>query len=105
MMAGFDPDELKTASLCEGFDFTRGIPVLRIDALPAARRQPPMVGGRRFEDEGFALYDLEHDPQQMRKLRDPAVEGRLYAGLMDYLVALDTPVEAYRWHGLDRPAG
>jgi arylsulfatase A-like enzyme len=105
MMAGFDPDELKTASLCEGFDFTRGIPVLRIDALPAARRQPPMVGGRRFEDEGFALYDLEHDPQQMRKLRDPAVEGRLYAGLMDYLVALDTPVEAYRWYGLDRPAG
>lgn len=99
MRAPFELRELATATLAPPFDFTRGAPLLRIAALPDAKRVP-LHDKQGYEDKGFALYDLEDDPGQMRPIRDAEVEARLYAGLMNYLGQLDTPAEAYGWYGL-----
>lgn len=57
----FSSAEMQTAQLVEAFDFTKGMPVLKIDALMDARRIP-MHDGERFQDVGTRLYDLEADP-------------------------------------------
>lgn len=98
MVWPFSVGELQTATLSPPFDFTRGIPLLRVDALRDARRPPNLNG--TFEDQGFRLYDLGSDPQQLAPIRDPDVEARLYEGLQAYMKAHDAPAGYYDWLGL-----
>ena len=100
MREPFALSELRTAKLSEPFDFTKGVPLLKIDALNDAHRVP-MHDGQTFEDQGFALYDLAVDPKQERPTSDGAIEAKLYAGLQEILKGLDTPKEAYGWYGLE----
>ncbi len=52
-----------TAKLTPPFDFTKDMPMLRIDALKDARRIP-MQDGKKFDPGvGTTLYDLATDPQ------------------------------------------
>ncbi len=53
----------------EPFDFTKGAPVLRYDALANAQRGP-ILDGTGFADIGTALFDLANDPRQEAPLRD-----------------------------------
>ena len=99
MRAPFDLEELRTAQLAPPFDFTKGLPLLKIDALAHAKRVPNH-DGQTFEDQGFALYDLAADPRQERPLRKPDVEMRLYDALEEALRALDAPEEVYGWYQL-----
>ncbi|WP_454855269.1 sulfatase [Rhizobium binxianense] len=92
----FSIEELKTARLSAPFDFTRGVPVMRIDALPGAERT-----SGPFHDIGFRLYDMENDPGQRNPIRDDEVEARLYKGLRAYMRRHDTPSEYYDWLGLE----
>lgn len=101
MTAPFTPEELKTARLFPAFDFTKEIPLLAIDATSDAKR-PPNNDGVAFTDLGTRLYDLARDPAQERPIDDPATTARLRAGMQAELRAHDTPVEFYRWYGLDR---
>ena len=96
LAAPFSEAELRTARLHPPFDFTRGMPVLQVDALIGAARPPG-----RFDDPGFRLYDLETDPGQQAPIRDAAVEARLYTGLRRYMQTHDAPPEYDRWLGLD----
>ena len=95
----FSEEELRTAQLHPAFDFTRGIPVLQIDALMGVARPPG-----RFDDPGFRLYDLKADPDELQPIRDAAVEAQLYAGLHRYMKAHDAPAEYYAWLGLEDEA-
>jgi arylsulfatase A-like enzyme len=93
------PAELRTAELVREFDFTKEMPVLKIDALRDARRIPN-VDGRLFENNGTRLYDLASDPQQTRPLRNPPVEKRLGKGITEVLRAHDAPPELLARYGL-----
>jgi arylsulfatase A-like enzyme len=95
----FAPEELRTAALAEPFDFTKGAPVLRYDALPNAMRAP-MHDFRGFGDIGTVLFDLVDDPRQERPQRDEEVEARLRAGIAAVLAAHDAPGELLARYGV-----
>ena len=91
--------ELQTASLVNNFDFTKQMPLLRIDALSDSRRIPN-VDKRLFENLGTQLFDLRSDPGQVAPIDDPDTEARLRAGIVAMLRAHDAPGELYSRYGL-----
>ncbi|MCT7378154.1 sulfatase [Chelativorans salis] len=100
MIAPFAVDELRTARLVPPFDFTKGAPLLGIDALKDAKRVPNN-DGFGYEDLGTRLYDLKRDPRQRDPVTDPKVSEALYRELVQELKAHDTPAEVYRWYELN----
>ncbi|TWA49878.1 arylsulfatase A-like enzyme [Sinorhizobium medicae] len=96
----FTPEELKTSALTAGFNFTKNMPVLRIDALRDARRIPNNDRVGWSVDLGTTLYDLHLDRTQMRPFRDSEIELRLSEGIRSVLIAHDAPEEYYRRYGL-----
>lgn len=100
MNGQFSVQELRTAELAPGFDFTKGAPVLSIAALPDAPRVP-LNDGLGFEDVGTRLYDLTNDPGQTAPIDDTEITARLLQGAIAVLQDHDTPEEVYRWYGLD----
>jgi arylsulfatase A-like enzyme len=96
----FTAAEIKTARLAGPFDFTKEMPLLKIDALKDARRIP-MHDDKFFDpDVGTTLYDLERDPKQIKPFRDAQQEERLMRGIATVLSAHDTPPELYSRYGL-----
>lgn len=94
MTGPFEPRELRTAALDPGFDFTKGAPVLRIDALSDAKRVP-MNDGLGWGDDETMLFDLRSDPRQERPFRDAGVEERLYGEIARILREHDAPREVF----------
>ena len=95
----FSPEELRTAALAEPFDFTKGAPVLRYEALPDAQRAP-VQDGTGFADVGTVLFDLRQDPRQETPMRNDGVEARLKAGIRAEAEAHDAPDEFLARFGL-----
>ena len=96
----FSGAEMRTAKLAGPFDFTKSMPLLRIDALKDARRIP-MHDGKKFDPGvGTTLYDLATDPQQLRPFRDAAIERRFLRGIANVLAAHDAPPEFYGRYGV-----
>jgi hypothetical protein len=94
---------MRTSQLAGPFDFTKEMPILKIDALKDARRIP-IHDNKRFDPGvGTTLYDLQDDPKQMKPFRDPRLEERITAGIHDVLAAHDTPPEFYVRYGLKHP--
>lgn len=100
MSGFFTPKELRTATLSPGFDFTKGVPLLSIAALPDAKRVP-MNDGLAFEDIGTRLFDLAADPAQRSPISDEEITNRLIRQAIVILKQHDTPSEVFRWYGLD----
>lgn len=100
MSEPFTVEELRTARLVSAFDFTKGVPLLGIDALKDAKRVPNN-DGIGFADLGTRLYDLTTDPGQKQPVNNPAVMERLYSEMIRELRVHDTPQEVYRWYELD----
>jgi len=99
----FSGAEMKTMALTPPFDFTKGMPILRIDALKDARRIP-MHDGKKFDPGvGTTLYDLSVDPKQVRPFRDPEIERRFHAGIAQMLKLHDAPAEIYTRYQVQRP--
>jgi len=91
----FSAAEMKTAVMAAPFDFTKGMPVMRVEALKDARRIP-IHDNKRFDpDVGTTLYDLATDPRQAQPFRDAALERRFHAGIAHELRAHDAPQEIY----------
>jgi hypothetical protein len=90
----FTPAEMRTARLVEPFGFTKGMPLLKIDALMDARRIP-IHDGETFQDTGTRLYDLEADPRQERPFRNAQIEVRLREEIATELAAHDCPTEIF----------
>jgi hypothetical protein len=100
----FTAEEMKTSELAEPFDFTKDMPILKIDALKDARRIP-IHDQKAFDPEiGTTLYDLKHDPKQEQPFRDAALEARLRSGISAVLRAHDSPPEFYMRYGLPNAA-
>lgn len=89
----FEPTEFEGARLVDPFDFTKGLPMLRLPARRDAKR-PPMQGGG-IDDAVTVLYDTETDPGQMTPIEAPDVERRLIRAMLGIMRAHDAPPEAY----------
>lgn len=96
----FTSKELRTAELAPPFDFTKGVPILSIAALPDAKRVP-MNDGLAFGDVGTRLFDIQADPKQETELDKPDVAERLIRSAVAVLEDHDTPAEVYRWYGIE----
>ncbi len=89
----FAPAEFEGARLADPFDFSKGLPMLRLPARRDAKRPPTQGGG--FEDAITVLYDTQADPGQTTPLALPEVEQRLTQNMLAIMRAHDAPPEAY----------
>ena len=90
MRGFFSLDELSSATLDEGFSFTKGVPVLRTE-------------GHVFTDPyafGTLLFDLQSDPRQQHPLVDDETERRMATALVQMLGQSDAPGSQYERLGL-----
>lgn len=99
----FSVDELKTAELALGFNFTKGVPVLSIEAPPKGAHVPKS-GAEFFGHTQTQLFDLSTDPEQLSPIDDECVTKRLLEGAVQIMKAHDTPSEVYEWYGLNAHA-
>jgi arylsulfatase A-like enzyme len=90
MRARFRPEDLREATLTDGFTFTKGVPLLKVAGTP--------VGNPWWH--GSLLFDLQNDPQQQHPLRDDELELRLCGLMVDLMRANDAPAEQYERLGL-----
>lgn len=95
----FTARELNQATLHPGFDFTQGMPLLKIPAIKDAKR-PPMQGGG-FDDTQTVLYDLVADPNQNTPFRDAGTEALFCASITQAMAAHDAPPELFARFGLE----
>lgn len=90
----FTVEELKSASLVGPFDFTKGVPLLRIAHRSKADTKTHSYHfPEKMEDTNTVLYDLETDPGQTVPIRDPEVIARLNAELFRQMAENDAPAE------------
>lgn len=90
----FTAAELSSAELRAPFEFTDGMPVLKVPARDDAKR-PPMQGGALAEPHN-ALYDLETDAEQRSPVALPAVEAGMVAAMKRLMERNEAPAELYR---------
>lgn len=93
----FTVEELKSASLVGPFDFTKGVPLLRIAHRSKADTKTHSYHfPEKMEDTNTVLYDLEADPGQTVPISDPEVIARLNAELFRHMAENDAPAETVR---------
>lgn len=100
----FTTDELRTATLSPPFDFTKGVPVLKVSGhakSPMYRNQ----GMSYFQDTETILFDTKKDPEQRLPISSPEIEARLVGQMLALMRANDAPPEAYTRLGLEPTAG
>ncbi|MEX0745140.1 MAG: hypothetical protein WD118_06020, partial [Phycisphaeraceae bacterium] len=98
MRGPFAPRELAVGNvaLCDGFSFTKGCSLMKIEARAAQGAGPV--------HEGHRLYDLASDPEQTRPITDPAVEAGMIEHLNRLMTEVDAPAEQYQRLGLSADA-
>jgi Sulfatase len=90
MRGFFTPRELGSAELHPGFDFTKGMPVLR-------------TAGHVYTNPyafGTLLFDLQNDPQQQNPLVDDDLELRMATALVETLRESEAPESQFQRLGL-----
>jgi hypothetical protein len=99
----FTPEELSTATLAPPFLFTKGVPLLRVPVTP---RSPMYTnyGPGALVDRETVLFDLQADPEQLRPVHNPEIEGRLSGLMAELMTATEAPDEAFARIGLERAA-
>ena len=97
--------DLRDAALTEAFEFTDGVPVLKLPARRNSSGQPtghPGQGG--YDDTATVLYDLAVDPAQAKPIEDDAVVRRLEKSMIEILTRNEAPPEAFTRLGLSAPS-
>ena len=95
----FEIRELERAALTRAFNFTKGAPLLRVPALPDAKRSPRQGG---FADAETVLYDLATDPAQETPVESPETVERIESLLIAEMAAHEAPAELYERFSLTR---
>ena len=98
----FTTDELRTATLSPPFDFTKGVPVLKVSGhakSPMYRNQ----GMSFFQDTETVLFDTKNDPEQRTPISSPEIVTRLVEQMLALMRVNDAPPEAYVRLGLGAP--
>jgi len=97
----FSVEELKNMSIAPPFDFTQGVPVMKVPVIPESpyfKRHGPGV----LIDCGNRLFDLNNDPTQTIPIHDSEVENRLICKMIEIMDANDAPEELYSRFDLAR---
>ena len=90
MRCMFSVDEMRTATLMQGFSFTKETPLMRIDSVS------DKSGDTTLENNlGTALYDLKNDPKQEHPIQDSVVEERMISNMIRLMKENDAPSEQY----------
>ena len=93
----FTVEELKSASLVGPFDFTKGVPLLRIAHKSKANTKTHSYHfTEKMLDTNTVLHDLETDPGQTTPIDDPAVVQRLNDALFRLMAENDAPQETVK---------
>jgi hypothetical protein len=93
----FSLDEMRSASMVPPFDFTKGVPLLRIaHQSKVGTKTHSFHFPEMMEDTNTVIYDLETDPGQTTPISDPAVLERLNAELFRLMAENDAPEEVIR---------
>lgn len=89
----FSLDEMRTMQWHKGFDFTKGCPVMKIDASA--------FQNAKAHDFGTLLFDTENDPKQLNPMNDPEIEAMMIDKMVKLMKANDAPPEQYKRLGLE----
>ena len=90
----FSVEELKTAQMHQGFTFTRGVPVMKIEAGVNGR-----TANNQQEGEDL-LFDLQEDREQMHPLADEEKKRELLEKMKRLMIENDAPKEAFKRYGI-----
>ena len=101
MVTRFSVEELRESSLAAPFNFTKGVPLLKIPSTPKSPQYARHGAGAQF-DTNTALYDVVEDPYQENKLDDPEVTERLVRLMVKLMQKNDAPIETYRRFDLEK---
>ena len=85
----FSNEELQTATLHKPFDFTKDIPLLKINRI----ERKTDGGYKGFEDTKSALYNLQNDPGQLTPLVDEKKSNEYQQMMIDIINEYDPPKE------------
>jgi arylsulfatase A-like enzyme len=94
MRSMFKPEELQNTEIAPPFTFTKGCPVMKIEAKTLLS----------FYNYGTRLYNLEDDPDQQAPLDDPQREAEILTILRTKMRESDTPEDQLIRLGIP-PAG
>jgi len=97
----FTTEELRAATLVAPFDFTDGVPVLRVPHLDDIGEAGFAAAARRPRNS--PLHDLLDDPRQEHAVENAEVEARLVSTLHAHFVRHDAPSEMFVHYGLTPP--
>jgi arylsulfatase A-like enzyme len=95
MRSRFSVEEMRTMTIAPPFSFTKGAPVMKIEAIPGFQTG---TGQRQF---GARLYDVLKDPAQENPLKDKKIEERMIRLLVELMKKNDCPQEQFIRMGLD----
>ncbi len=96
----FSVEELRNLSLGRTFDFTKGVPLMKIPVIPESpffKRHGPGV----LIDCHTCLFDLKNDPEQMTPIKNLQIEEKLIQKMIKMMRANDAPDELYKRFGLE----
>ncbi|MDD3253424.1 MAG: sulfatase [Lachnospiraceae bacterium] len=96
MRSLFSVEEMRTAELMPGFSFTKGTPLMKINAMEDTSGDTTMKSSL-----GTVLYDLKQDPYQMHPIRDEEKEAELQAAMIALMKENDAPSEQYERLGFN----
>ncbi len=101
MRGQFSVKEMQNTELHQGFDFTKGMPLMKIKSRDDSKRVPNhnLLG---FQDNGTRLFDLLNDPNESNPIRNPQVEERLLSRFQSIMEKHDAPKEMYERFGLEK---
>jgi len=89
MLDFFSDDDLKKAELTNEFDFTNGLPLLKV---PYQDKQANANINANI-DNPCMLFDLDNDPGQLTPIQNPEIEGRMKQSIAGLIRAMDAPRE------------
>ena len=90
----FTDEELKSAKLEKPFNFTKGIPLLKIKGsakTPLYRK----LGWDFFKDTETVLFDILNDPEQNIPIVNEKIENKLIDSMKNMMEINDAPKEAF----------
>ena len=103
MTERFSINDLIGATLVDSFSFTKGAPLLKLRPKMNNEGEPVEVQGMNFEDWQSALYDHDIDPKQVKPIINSDIEESLCQQIIENMMRLDAPAEAYRRFGFEKP--
>jgi len=103
MTERFSINDLIGATLVDSFSFTKGAPLLKLRPKINEEGEPVEVQGMGFEDWQSALYDQASDPKQVEPIINSDIEESLCQQIIENMMRLDAPAEAYKRFGFEKP--